>query len=183
MLAGAILAATGPSVVGPILSRVQPAERLRHVLYWESALLDPICGIIAVIAFYGLVAGSGGGIGGQAGQFVLSIVTGVAGGIIGTAVLWIVLRKGRLPRTLMPPVQVAVVVAVATGCDALHSDAGLLAAIIMGLALANLPNFRVPGRRLLDTVVQPRAGPGAAVGGGDDHPARAGGGCGCPPSG
>jgi NhaP-type Na+/H+ or K+/H+ antiporter len=158
VLAGAILAATGPSVVGPILGRVQPAERLRHVLYWESALLDPICGIIAVIAFYGLVASGAGGIGGQAGQFALSIAIGVAGGIIGTAVLWIVLRKGRLPRTLMPAVQVAVVVAVATGCDALHDDSGLLAAIIMGLALANLPNFRVPGRRLLETLVQPVLG-------------------------
>jgi len=161
VLAGAILAATGPSVVGPILARVQPAERLRHVLYWESALLDPICGIIAVIAFYGLVAsgtGGTGGTGGQAGQFALSIGIGVAGGIIGTAALWVALRKGRLPRTLMPPVQVAVVVAVATGCDALHADSGLLAAIIMGLALANLPNFRVPGRRLLETLVQPVLG-------------------------
>jgi NhaP-type Na+/H+ or K+/H+ antiporter len=158
VLAGAILAATGPSVVGPILGRVQPAERLRHVLYWESALLDPICGIIAVIAFYGLVAGSTGGTGAQAGQFALSIVIGAAGGVIGTAALWLALRKGRLPRTLMPPVQVAVVVAVATGCDALHDDSGLLAAIIMGLALANLPNFRVPGRRLLETLVQPVLG-------------------------
>jgi NhaP-type Na+/H+ or K+/H+ antiporter len=158
VLAGAILAATGASAVGPILSRVQPAERLRHVLYWESALIGPICGIIALIAFYGLVAGAGAGIGGQAGQFALSIVVGVIGGIIGTAALWLALRKGRLPRTLMPPVQVAVVIAVSTGCDALHDDSGLLAAIIMGLALANLPNFRVPARRLLDTLVQPLVG-------------------------
>ena len=158
VLAGAILAVSGPSVVGPILGRVQPAERLRHVLYWESALLDPICGIIAVIAFYGLVASAAGGTGAQAGQFTLSIVIGLAGGIVGTAVLWVVLRKGRLPRTLMPPVQVAVVVAVATGCDALRDDSGLLASIIMGLALANLPNFRVPGRRLLETLVQPVLG-------------------------
>jgi NhaP-type Na+/H+ or K+/H+ antiporter len=158
VLAGAILALTGPSVVGPILARVQPAERLRHVLYWESALLDPICAIIAVIAFYGLVASDSGGGLAQAGQFALSIGIGVAGGIIGTAALWVALVKGRLPRTLMPAVQFAVVVAVATGCDALHADSGLLAAIIMGLALANLPNFRVPGRRLLDTLVQPVLG-------------------------
>jgi NhaP-type Na+/H+ or K+/H+ antiporter len=158
VLAGAILAVTGTSVVGPILARVQPAERLRHVLTWESALLDPICAVIAVIAFYGLVAGDSGGALAQAGQFALSLGIGVAGGIIGTAAMWAVLRKGRLPRTLMPPVQVALVIAVATACDALHDDTGLLAAIIMGLALGNLPNFRVPGRRLLDTLVQPLLG-------------------------
>jgi NhaP-type Na+/H+ or K+/H+ antiporter len=158
VLAGAILAVTGPSVVGPILDRVQPAERLRNVLFWESALLDPICAIIAVIAFYGLVASANGGAAAQAGQFALSLGIGVGGGIVGTAALWAALRKGKLPRALMPPVQFAVVVAVATGCDALHDDTGLLAAIIMGLALANLPNFRVPGRRLLDTLVQPLVG-------------------------
>ena len=157
-LAGAILAVTGPSVVGPILARVQPAERLRHVLYWESALLDPICGIIAVIAFYWLVASSAGDAAVQAGQFALSISIGVAGGVIGTAAVWVAVSKGRLPRTLMPPVQFAVVVGVAAGCDALHDDSGLLGALIMGLALANLPNFRVPGRRLLDPLVQPLLG-------------------------
>jgi NhaP-type Na+/H+ or K+/H+ antiporter len=158
VLAGAILAATGPSVVVPILARVQPAERLRHVLYWESALLDPVGAILAVLAFYGLVASASGGAADQAGRFALSVATGVAGGLVGTVALWAALRKLRLPRTLMPPVQVAVVVGVATGCDALRSDTGLLAAIIMGLALANLPNFRVPGRRLLETLVQPLTG-------------------------
>jgi NhaP-type Na+/H+ or K+/H+ antiporter len=158
VLAGAILAMTGPSVVGPVLARVQPAERLRNVLNWESALLDPIGGIIAVVAFYALVASGSGGLLAQAGQLGISLGVGVAGGIVGTAVIWVALRKLRLPRTLMPPVQFAVVVAVATACDAAHADAGLLAAIIMGLALANLPGFRVPARRLLDTLVQPLTG-------------------------
>ena len=158
VLAGAILAVTGPSVVGPILARVQPAERLRHVLFWESTLLDPVGAIIALIAFYGLTASGSAGALAQAGRFALSLGTGAAGGIIGTAVMWAALRKLRLPRTLVPPVQVAVVVGVAAGCDALRAGSGLLAAIIMGLVLANLPNFRVPARRLLDTLVQPLVG-------------------------
>ena len=158
LLAGAILSATGPSVVGPILARVQPAERLRHVLYWESALLDPIGAILGLIAFYGLEASASSGALAQVGQFTMSLGIGVAGGIAGTAVVWAATRKLRLPRTVMPPVQVAVVVGVAAGCDVGHAGAGLLAAIIMGLALANLPRFLVTGRRLLDTLVQPLLG-------------------------
>jgi NhaP-type Na+/H+ or K+/H+ antiporter len=155
VLAGAILAITGPSVVGPMLTHVQPAERLRHVLYWESALTDPIGGIIALVAFYALIAGHAGDVAAQAGQFAASIGIGLLGGIAGTAVLWLALRKLRLARTLMPAVQFAVVVGVATACDAWHADTGLLAAVITGIALANLPGFRVPGRRLLETLVQP----------------------------
>lgn len=156
VLAGTILAITGPSALGPILVHVQPAERLRHVLYWESALTAPIGGILALIAFYALLAGdTGDNLGAQAAEFTLSIGTGIAGALVATAVLWAALRRLRLPRTLMPAVQFAVIIAVASVCDAIRADSGLLAAILTGLALANLPNFRVPGRRLLETLVQP----------------------------
>jgi NhaP-type Na+/H+ or K+/H+ antiporter len=51
--------------------------------------------------------------------------------------------------------QLAAVVAVAAGCDALRDDTGLIAAIFMGLALANLHGFDMPARRpFFETLVQ-----------------------------
>jgi hypothetical protein len=140
------------------MSFVRPAERLRHVLSWEAALIVPVGGILAVLVFYGVLASTARGFGAQAGQFLLSVTVGVAGGIVGASVLWAALRKLRLARSLVASVQVAVVVGVAAGCDALRDDAGLLAAIIMSLVLANLPGFRVPARRLLKTLVEPLIG-------------------------
>ncbi len=86
--------------------------------------------IIAVIAFYGVMASSGGGVGGQAGQFVLSCVgTGVAGGIVGTAgAVAAASRRSRWPQTLSTPPGLAVVAAVAAGCDALSPATGIIAA-------------------------------------------------------
>jgi NhaP-type Na+/H+ or K+/H+ antiporter len=47
------------------------------------------------------------------------------------------------------------VVGVAAACDIARDDTGLLAAIVMGLALANLRGFDVPARRpFFETVVQ-----------------------------
>ena len=154
VLTGAILVASGPSVVRPLLAFVRPAERLRHVLAWEAALLTPVGALLAVVVFYGvLAAADSASFGAAAGQFVLSIAVGVAGGIAGTAVLWAALRKAALPRSLVASVQLAIVVGIAAACDVLRADTGLLAALIVGLAQANLRGFRVPGRRFLETLL------------------------------
>jgi NhaP-type Na+/H+ or K+/H+ antiporter len=158
LLTGAILVATGSAVVNPLLAFVRPAERLRHALSWEGVLIDPVCAFLSVLVFYGVLASTARGFGAQLGHLALSIAVGVGGGAVGTVVLWAALRKIRLARTLVASVQIAVVIVVAAVCDAMRDDAGLLAAIIMGVALANLPGFRVPARRLLETLVEPLLG-------------------------
>ena len=80
---------------------------------------------------------------------------GLAGGLVGVALLWLLLRKIRLGEVLGTSAQLASVVAVAAGCDILREDSGLIAAIVMGLAVANLRGFDVPARRpFFETLVQ-----------------------------
>ena len=80
---------------------------------------------------------------------------GLAGGVAGTALLWLLLRKLRLGEVLGTTAQLASVIAVAAGCDILRDDAGLISAIVMGLAVANLRGFDVPARRpFFETLVQ-----------------------------
>src|SRR5215469_12916777 len=40
VMLGAILVVTGPTVVGPLLAFVRPAQRVRYVLAWEGSLMD-----------------------------------------------------------------------------------------------------------------------------------------------
>ena len=51
LLTGAILVVSGPTVVGPLLSIIRPAERLQRVLTWEGSLIDPIGGILGAVVF------------------------------------------------------------------------------------------------------------------------------------
>ena len=54
-----------------------------------------------------------------------------------------------------PRAQLACVVGVAAACDIVRDDAGLIAAILMGLAVANLRVFDVPAKRpFFETLVQ-----------------------------
>ena len=155
VMLGIILVVSGPTVVGPLLAFVRPTERLQRVLIWEGSLIDPVGGILGALVFHAVSASASRGPASQFAQFLLSVAVGLAGGVVGTALLWLLLRKLRLGEVLGTSAQLAAVVAVAAGCDALRDDSGLIAAIFMGLALANLREFDIPARRpFFETLVQ-----------------------------
>ena len=155
VMLGIILVVSGPTVVGPLPSFVRPAERLQQVLIWEGSLIDPVGGILGALVFHAVIASTRKGPSSQLVQFAASIGVGVAGGVIGTALLWLLIRRLRLGEVLGTTAQLAVVIAVAAACDVVRDDTGLIAAIFMGLALANRRGFDIPARRpFFETLVQ-----------------------------
>ena len=155
VMLGMILVVSGPTVVGPLLGFVRPAERVQRALIWEGTLIDPVGGILGALVFSAIVASTKLGHGVEIAQFLISVGIGVAGGVIGTALLWLLLRRLGLGEVLGTAAQLAVVVAVAAACDIIRADTGLIAAIIMGLAVRNAPGFDVAARRpFFETLVQ-----------------------------
>jgi NhaP-type Na+/H+ or K+/H+ antiporter len=155
VMLGIILVVSGPTVVGPLLSFVRPAERLQQILIWEGSLIDPVGGILGALVFHAVIASTRKGPGSQLWQFAASVGIGLAGGAIGTALLWLLLRRLRLGEVLGTTAQLAAVIGVAAGCDVAREDTGLIAAIFMGLALANRRGFDIPARRpFFETLVQ-----------------------------
>ena len=155
LMLGAILVVSGPTVVGPLLRFIRPAERLQRVLAWEGSLIDPVGGILGAVVFHAVLASSHGDPLYQVGQFLISVAAGAAGGVAGTALLWLALRKLDLGEVLGTTTQLAVVVGVAAACDIARDDAGLIAAVLMGLAVANMRGFGIPARRpFFETLVQ-----------------------------
>src|SRR5215467_14336602 len=155
LMIGAILVVSGPTVVGPLLGFIRPTDRLQRVLAWEGSLIDPVGGILGAVVFHAISASSHGNPLYQVGQFLISVAIGVAGAVIGVALLWFCLRKLGLGEVLGTTSQLACVVGVAAVCDIARDDAGLIAAVLMGLALANMRGFDIPARRpFFETLVQ-----------------------------
>ncbi|MGO4455842.1 cation:proton antiporter [Streptomyces sp. M-16] len=147
VMLGAILVVSGPTVVGPLLRFVRPTERLQRVLVWEGSLIDPLGGILGALVFHGVLASGQYGFPHQLAMFCGSVAVGLAGGAVGTVLLWLLLRRLTLDEVLATTVQLAAVVSVAAACDAYRDDTGLIAAVVMGIALANLPGLDMPARR------------------------------------
>ncbi|MFJ2931515.1 cation:proton antiporter [Streptomyces sp. NPDC087219] len=154
---GMILVVSGPTVVGPILDFVRPSDKVRRILIWEGTLTDPIGAILGALTFHAVASSHQIDIGRgyQLGQFLLSLAVGLAGGAVGTALLWFTLRTLRLGETLGTLAQLAIVIGVSAGCDIVRDDTGLIAAIVAGLAVSNIRGFDMPARRpFLETLVQ-----------------------------
>jgi NhaP-type Na+/H+ or K+/H+ antiporter len=155
LMIGAILVVSGPTVVGPLLAVIRPTDRLQRILSWEGSMIDPIGGILGAVVFHAVMQRNSHDAIHAVGGFFLSIGLGVAGAVIGIGVLWLCLHVLDLDELLSTTSQLACVVGVAAVCDFFRDDTGLVAAILMGLAVANVRGFDMPTRRpFFETLVQ-----------------------------
>jgi NhaP-type Na+/H+ or K+/H+ antiporter len=155
VMLGAILIVSGPTVVAPLLDRARPGRRLTAILAWEGTTIDPIGAIIGALVFQALNAGVDFRPRRELLEFAGNIGLGVLGGAVGTVALWVLLEKIGLRGVLATEATIATVVAVAAACNALRDDTGLIAAIAMGVAVANVPGIRSPeDRPFFRTMVQ-----------------------------
>ncbi len=134
---GAILVVSGPTVVLPLLAFVRPADRVRTTLKWEGTLIDPIGALLGVIAFQAVLQGANGSQRFHAGELTLSIAVGLGIGLLGAAVLLVLLRSLQRSTPGQGVVATLMVLAAAVvAADVLRDDSGLVAAAVMGMALA-----------------------------------------------
>jgi NhaP-type Na+/H+ or K+/H+ antiporter len=154
VMLGAILVVSGPTVVGPLLEVIRPTERVQRLLVWEGTIVDPVGAILGAVVLNVIVAG-GPRVRGTVDQYVTSTGIGLIGGVLGTAVLWLLLRIPDLNDVYATAGQLATVVGVAAVCDVIRADTGLISATVMGVAAANLKRFDIPARRpFFETLVQ-----------------------------
>ncbi len=155
VMLGAILIVSGPTVVGPILHAAAPGRRLDVILTHEGTTIDPIGALIGVVVYQVLVTHHTHTVARGLFGFVARIGIGAVGAAVGLGILWFLLKKVRLTGALAAQAILATVLTTAGLCDALAPDTGLVAAIAMGMVIANVSPTDVPeDRQLLKTVVQ-----------------------------
>jgi len=143
-LFGALIIVTGPTVIGPLLRIVRPSARVGNVLKWEGILIDAIGAMVAVLVFeFLLIENREQALGSTVLLFLRFIVTGGAvGALAGYLLAWL-LRRRLIPDYLINVSALGMVFAAFAGASALAPEAGLLAAVLMGMVIANLgvPNI------------------------------------------
>ena len=161
VLLGAIVIVSGPTVIGPLLAFAKPQIRIRRILAWEGTLIDPIGALIAVVVFQyvqpdqaGQVAQVGSGLIPVSEGFLTSIVVGITGGFCGLALIWVGMRLAGSVKILGTQVLLGAVVVTTALTDAVRTDSGLVAAIIMGMLAPVLARERLTAvKPFFDTVV------------------------------
>lgn len=137
-LLGAILVVTGPTVIVPLLRQVRPAGKVGSILRWEGILIDPIGAVLALLVFQGIFAVDMHAATVQAAlNFSRALLLGSSVGLLGAGFMVLLLRNYLIPDFLQSSMALMTVVAVFTFSNLLQAESGLLAATVMGIALAN----------------------------------------------
>jgi NhaP-type Na+/H+ or K+/H+ antiporter len=141
LVAGALLIATGPTVITPILEVVRVREHVAAALETEGIINDVTAAIMAVVIFDTLLLDD---LGVQATvfEFVYRIGVGVAAGVFATAVIYYILRYDLTPGDEEIRAAQFLILSAAVGSFALAesvaAEAGVAAAATAGIALGNL---------------------------------------------
>ncbi|MGK2930675.1 MAG: cation:proton antiporter [Acidimicrobiales bacterium] len=135
VLLGAILVVSGPTVVLPLVRFARVREPVNGILRWEGIFIDPIGATLAIVVLDAVIGDE------STGSSVERVLTtagaGTVAGLLGATVLVVLFSRHLVPDNLHNPFTLAMVVAAFAGADLLRPEAGLFAATIMGVALAN----------------------------------------------
>lgn len=139
LLLGAILIITGPTAVLPLLLYIRPTGQVSQILRWEGILIAPVGALLSVFVFEAILSS------GSAADVTFSIVTGFLrfiffGVFTGLVAGWLLIRfltKNWIPDYLQNPMALMTVIATYTTANLLQADSGLVAAVVLGIYLAN----------------------------------------------
>ncbi|MEO1051229.1 MAG: sodium:proton antiporter [Bacteroidota bacterium] len=139
-LFGGLIIVSGPTVVLPILRNVKPNNSINTILKWEGILIDPFGALIAVLMYEFIVSSHDGS--GQSvevlQEFFATISSGIVSGGIGAAILYFTIKKGAIPEYLRNIFSLGLVILTFSFAELVHKEAGLMAATVMGIVLANV---------------------------------------------
>jgi NhaP-type Na+/H+ or K+/H+ antiporter/K+/H+ antiporter YhaU regulatory subunit KhtT len=139
LLIGALLVATGPTVITPILDVVRVRDHVATALETEGIVNDVTAAIVAVVVFETLLLDDLG-VPATLLSFLQRFGTGVAAGILATVVIYLLLESEFVPERDVQASQFLVLAAAVgsfAAAEAVAAEAGIAAAATSGMLLGN----------------------------------------------
>ena len=133
MLASSLIIVTGPTVIAPLLQRINVKEKLHNILHWEGVLIDPIGVFIAILCFEWYNAGDSPLAHFE--QFSFRVLVGIIIGLIGGKLMqWLLARKW-IHEEYENIFTLAGAIALFGISDIIMHEAGILTVVVAGLIL------------------------------------------------
>lgn len=142
LLAGSMVIVTGPTVIAPLLKRIQIREKLYHILHWEGVLIDPVGVFIAILVFEWLSIE--GDFLMHIGQLSFRLVIGILFGYAGGKGITLLLKKEIIPEENSSIFVFASALFLFGISEYVIHEAGILTVVIAGLVIgwANPPRLK-----------------------------------------
>ncbi|WP_418280996.1 cation:proton antiporter [Halorubrum sp. DTA98] len=140
LLVGALLVATGPTVVGPILQVVTVRDHVAAMLEGEGIINDVTAAALVIVVFEVLIVGNGTAMEVLVGLVVRLAIGFAVGLLVAGAVLQLLRHVTRMPGTAPLHARLVVLSAAVVaygGAEAVATETGIAAAALAGFVLGN----------------------------------------------
>lgn len=132
LLAASLVIVTGPTVIVPLLKRIEAVPRVARILHWEGVLIDAVGVFIAVLCFDWVIAEAGG-------KALANFFARVAAGLVmGAAGGWLIektLRHRWVPEGMINVYVLATGILLFGLSETIIAESGLLSVTLAGLYL------------------------------------------------
>ena len=135
VLCGSLVVVTGPTVVAPILRRISVRDRIKHILYWESVLVDAIGVFLAVLCFEWITPDADHGTWSPIFRFAIRVGLGAGVGLAAGLVIAMALRWRLVQDEHINIFVLGVALFTFAACETVLHESGVLAVIVAGLCL------------------------------------------------
>ncbi len=127
-----IIVVTGPTVIMPLLRRMNLNHNLTHILHWEGILIDPIGVFLAIFCFELLISGGEGVVIVKLfTRLGIGIIVGALFGMLGATAL----NRRWIPQELHNSFILMWALLTFASCNIILSESGLLAVVVAGIVL------------------------------------------------
>jgi NhaP-type Na+/H+ or K+/H+ antiporter/mannitol/fructose-specific phosphotransferase system IIA component (Ntr-type) len=137
LLSASLVIVTGPTVIAPLLKRIQVNAKVTSILHWEGVLIDPIGVFIALLCFE-WIAPEEAGRWASLSNFAIRIVAGLGIGLAGGFAIDRLIRWRVPPRDVVHVFSLGMAVLVFGIAEHVRPEAGLLAVTVAGFLLGVL---------------------------------------------
>ncbi len=131
LFASSLIIVTGPTVITPILRRINVNKKIFNILHWEGVLIDPIGVFLALLCFE-LLTNQGSGTSEAITGLVIRLGTGLTIGSLLGFIAISVIKKKWIPIEMLNAFTLSIAILTFALCDAIATESGLLGVVICG---------------------------------------------------
>lgn len=136
LMLGSLVIVTGPTVISPLLRRLDVDPKLHHVLYWEGVLIDAVGVFVAILCFESLTADTTLPWLGPLARFGVRVVLGIVIGVASGLAIAFVLKRKWVPDEHAAIFALGFALLSFGASHAILHETGTLEAIVAGLVVA-----------------------------------------------
>ncbi len=144
LLFGTLVIVTGPTVITPLLRRVNARHSVETILEAEGIFIDAVGATIAVVALEVLLAPEGQRLGAAVFGILVRFGVGTAVGVLGGGAFSMLMRfRSALPEGLANVAALASAVVIFQISNAITPESGITAAILAGMVVGHTQSYEL----------------------------------------